>query len=176
MSSTPGNRSSNRRHARSRRRTIVCNTLMTREQTVAFQARFRRLTERLHPELRFGQSATEENLWERVLEHFAAGEAAELEAIELIVDDLPPERPEQLPVEEIAERVARLKTANEAAINEISALRQEWPFPLAARLPDEEWVKSQREEYEQKTARLIEERDALAGELNRILDSRPSGK
>lgn len=79
-------------------------------------------------------------------------------------------------MEEIESRVSRLKIANEGAINEISAMRQEWPFPLAAKLPDEEWVKSQRREYDEKTARLIEERDVLVGELNRILDTRPSGK
>ena len=99
-----------------------------------------------------------------------------MEAIELIAEDLPAEALEKRPLEEIKERVARLKAANENSINEISAIKQEWPFPLASKLPDEEWVKSQREEYEQKTAQLLKERDSLVEELNRILDTRPSGK
>jgi len=152
------------------------NTLMNREQTAAFQARYRRLAERLHPDLRFGQSVTAENLWQRVQETYAAGDVAEMEAIELIAEDLPAEDLENKPLAEIEERVARLKMANEASINEISAMRQEWPFPLASKLPDEEWVKSQREDYEQKTAQLLKERDGLVEELNRILDTRPSGK
>jgi len=69
--------------------------------------------------------------------------------------------------------VTRLKKANERMINEIVALRQEWPFPLANKLPDEQWVASQRAQYEQKTAQLLGERDALAKELNRVLDTRP---
>jgi vacuolar-type H+-ATPase subunit I/STV1 len=152
------------------------NAMMTREQTHAFQARFRRLTERLHPDLRFDKSATAVNLWERAQEAFVAGDAAELEAIELLAEDLSPENLEKRPVEEIEERVARLKTANESTINEIAAMRQEWPFPLAAKLPDEEWVKTQREDYERKTAQLLAERDALVEELNRILDTRPTEK
>jgi len=152
------------------------NTLMTYEQTQAFQARYRRLAERLHPNLRFDESTTTENLWRRVQETYAAGDAAELEAIELLVEDLPAENLEKKPPEEIEERVARLKTVNQKSIDEISAIRQEWPFPLAGKLPDEEWVKSQREEYEQKTAILLKERDALVEELNRILDTRPSEK
>ena len=64
-------------------------TMMTMEQTAAFQARYRRLSERLHPDLRFDQDATSGNLWERVRESYAAGDAAELEAIELLVEDLP---------------------------------------------------------------------------------------
>jgi len=149
--------------------------MMTMEQTRAFQARYRRLVERLHPDLRFEQSTTVENLWRRAQETYAGGDADELEAIELIVEGLPAENLEERPPEEIEERVARLKAANESTINEISAITQEWPFPLANKLPDEAWVKSQREEYEQKTAQLIEERKALAEELNRILDTRPSG-
>jgi archaellum component FlaC len=152
------------------------NAMMTREQTHAFQARFRRLAERLHPDLRFEQSATAANLWERAQETYAAGDAPEMEAIELLAADLPAENIEGRPVEEIESRVTRLKTANESAINEISAMRQEWPFPLAAKLPDDAWVKSQRQEYDVKTARLIQERDVLIEELNRILDTRPTGK
>jgi hypothetical protein len=152
------------------------NTMMTYEQTQAFQARYRRLAERLHPDLRFDQSVTAENLWQRTREAYASGDIPELEAIELIAEDLPAEDLEKRPPEEIEERVARLKRANQTSIDEISALRQQWPFPLASKLPDEEWVKSQREEYEQKTAQLLKERDALVEELNRILDTRPSGK
>lgn len=151
-------------------------SMMTLEQTAAFKARYQRLAERLHPDLRFEQGATAENLWERVRESFAAGEMAELEAIELIIEDWPAENLEKRPAGEIEERVALLKKANEKAINELAGIRQEWPFPLAAKLPDEEWVKSQREEYERKRTQLLKEREALAEELNRALDTRPSGK
>ncbi|MGA3169878.1 MAG: hypothetical protein ABSE62_02590 [Chthoniobacteraceae bacterium] len=152
------------------------NTLMTREQTAAFQARYRRIAERLHPDLRFDKSLTAENLWERARETYIAGDAAEMEALELLVEDLPSEDIEKRPATEIEERVARLKTANENSINEIVALRLEWPFPMAAKLPDEAWVKSQREDFEQKTAQLLKEREVLVEELNRILDTRPSSR
>jgi len=152
------------------------NTLMTREQTAVFQARYRRIAERLHPYLRFDKSVTAENLWERARETYVAGDAAEMEALELLVEDLPPEDLENRPAGEIEERVASLKTTNEKSINEIAALRLEWPFPMAAKLPDEDWVKSQREEFEQKTAQLVKERATLVEELNHILDTRPSGK
>jgi hypothetical protein len=152
------------------------NGLMTMEQTTAFQARYRRLAERLHPDLRFGQSVTAGNLWERVRGCYVTGDATELEAIELIVEDLPLESVETQPAAEIEERVARLKKANEAMINEISAMRQQWPFPLASKLPDEAWLKGQREEYERKTMLLVKERQVLTEELNRILDARPSDR
>ena len=152
------------------------SAMMSREQTAAFQASYRRLAERLHPDLRFHQSLTADNLWQRAQESYATGDAAELQAIELIVEDLPPENLEKRPAAEIEERIARLKAANETSINEISAIRQDWPFPLAAKLPDEEWVKTQREEYKQKTAQLLQERDLLVQELNRILDTRPTDK
>jgi len=45
--------------------------------------------------------------------------------------------------------------------------------PLANKLPDEQWVASQRAQYEQKTGATAGERDALAKELNRVLDTRP---
>jgi len=152
------------------------SAMMTMEQTYAFQARFRRLAERLHPDLRSDHSVTAENLWQRARDSYIGGEAGDLEAIELLAEDLPAEKFERLSLGEIEERVTFLKVANEKSINEISAIRQEWPFPLAAKLPDEEWVKSQRDQYERKTADLLKERDTLAAELNRILDTRPSGK
>ncbi len=152
------------------------NTLMTREQTAAFQARYRRLAEILHPDLRFDSNISARNLWQRARESFAAGDAAELEAIELIAEDLPADDIEKLPVEEIEARIARLKGANEKSINEISAMREEWPFPLAAKLPDEKWANAHREEFERKTAQLLEERAVLIEELNHILDTRPSGR
>ena len=107
---------------------------------------------------------------------YATGDAAELEAVELLAEDLPTENLEKRPTDEIEERVARLKKANQGAMDEICAMRQEWPFPLAGKLPDEEWVKSQREEYEEKTAKLLKERDGLVAELNHILDTRPTEK
>lgn len=149
---------------------------MTREQTAAFQARYRRLAEILHPDLRFDSNISARNLWQRARESFAAGDAAELEAIELIAEDLPADDIEKLPVEEIEARIARLKGANEKSINEISAMREEWPFPLAAKLPDEKWANAHREEFERKTAQLLEERAVLIEELNHILDTRPSGR
>jgi hypothetical protein len=151
------------------------NTMMTREQTAIFQARYRRLVELLHPDLRFTENTTAANLWARARDSYAAGDAPELEAIEILAADLPREDLDALPVAEIQARVARLKCTNEAVINELAAMRLEWPFPLAAKLPDEEWLKSQRAEYEQKTAALIAERKTLVAELNHILDTRPSG-
>jgi len=148
------------------------NAMMSMEQTAAFQARYRRLAERLHPDLRFEQSTTIGNLWERVREGYAIGDAAELEAIEFIVEDLPHEEAEKRPLAEILERVTRLKRANEGMINEIAAIKQQWPFPLASKLPDEGWLKGQRAEYERKTVLLAKEREVLTEELNRILDSR----
>lgn len=150
------------------------NAMMTREQTAAFQARYRRLAERLHPDLRLNQSATAANIWQRVRDSYASGDAAELEALELLAEDLPLESPEALPEAEIEARVATLKKASEAVINEIAAMREEWPFPLAAKLPDEAWVQAQRAEYEEKTAALLKEREALAAQLNGILDTRPA--
>ena len=44
------------------------NAMMTMEQTNAFQARYRRLTELLHPDLRFDKSDAAENLWQRAQE------------------------------------------------------------------------------------------------------------
>ena len=149
------------------------SAMMTMEQTQQFQARYRRLAERLHPGTRLVTGATADNLWERAQEAFATGEFAELEAIELLAEELPAEDIEKRPPEDLEDRVAKLKAANRETIDTISTMRQEWPFPLAAKLPDEEWVGSQRKEYEEKTAALIKERDVLAEELNRILDTRP---
>jgi len=150
-------------------------TMMTREQTDAFQARYRRLVELLHPDLRFDQAPAALNLWTRASEAYAAGDAPELEAIEILAADLPIDNLDNLRVTEIEERVTRLKSVNQAAINQIVAMRNEWPFPLANKLRDEEWIKSQKAEYEQKTAALVAERKDLVAELNHILDTRPSG-
>jgi BMFP domain-containing protein YqiC len=152
------------------------NSMMTLEQTQAHQNRYRRLAELLHPEVRIAGNVTAENLWRRAREAYAAGDAPELEAIELLAEDLPPEDAEKASVEDLDRITARLKAANQNAINEIAAIRKEWPFPLVNKLPDETWVQSQREEYEQKTATLLKEREALAAELNRILDARPPVK
>ena len=147
------------------------STLMNVEQTAAFHGRYRRLAERLHPDLRVEKSDTAENLWDRVREAYAAGDAAELEALEVMAEDLPDTSVDALSQEELEERIARLKRENWKVINEIAGMRREWPFSLANKLPDEKWLKSQREEYEQKTAQLLSERQLLAEELNRILDT-----
>lgn len=152
------------------------STLMNHEQSAAFQARYRRLAERLHPDLRLEQGGMVGNLWDRARECYAAGDAAELEAIELLAEDLPAEAVETSPLEDINRRVDALKHANGRIINEIATLRREWPFPLIDKLPDEKWLSAQRAEYAQKTARLIAEREALAEELNRVLDLRPPDK
>lgn len=146
-------------------------TLMNVEQTAAFHGRYRRLAERLHPELRLDQSPTASNLWDRVREAYAAGDATELEALELMAEDLPDTHIENLTEPELLSRTERLKIENWKVINEIAAMRREWPFSLANKLPDEKWLKSQKEEYEQKTAQLLSERQVLAEELNRILDT-----
>jgi hypothetical protein len=150
------------------------NSMMSLEQTAAYQSRYRRLAERLHPDLRFDRSTTAANLWDRIREAYANGDAVELEGLELLAEALSPENLEARPAAELEERAGFLMKANEKAINEISSIRQEWPFPLAAKLPDEAWLKSQREEYEVKTSRLLAEREKLAAELNRLLDTRPS--
>jgi hypothetical protein len=147
------------------------STLMNVEQTTAFHARYRRLAERLHPELRLDQSPAATNLWERVRETYGAGDALELEALELMAEDLPDTPVDSLSPTEVETRVAKLKIENWNVINEIAGMRREWPFSLANKLPDEKWLKSQREEYEQKTAHLLSERQVLAEELNRILDT-----
>jgi len=94
-----------------------------------------------------------------------------LEALEVMAEDLPDTSVDALSQEELEERIARLKRENWKVINEIAGMRREWPFSLANKLPDEKWLKSQREEYEQKTAQLLSERQLLAEELNRILDT-----
>ena len=98
-----------------------------------------------------------------------------MEAIELLAEDLPRENLAAHPAALIEQRVAQLKQSNSQSINEISALRLEWPFHLATKLPDENWLKTQRQEYNQKTLALLRERDSLNGELNRLLDSGPTG-
>ncbi|HEX4085485.1 MAG TPA: hypothetical protein VHY22_11275 [Chthoniobacteraceae bacterium] len=149
------------------------SAMMSMEQTHQFQARYRRLSERLHPETRVVNGATVDNLWERAREAFATGEFAEMEAIELLAGELSAEAIEQRTPPDMEERIAKLKSSNRETIDAIAAMRQEWPFPLGAKLPDEKWVTGKRREYEEKTAALIRERETLAGELNRILDTRP---
>lgn len=147
------------------------SSMMTFEQSQLFQARYRRLMEMLHPDVCFQRPTAVENLYTRAREAYAAGDAAELEAIELLAEVLPKENLESRPITEIDDRVRRLLLANQTAINELSALRSEWPFPLAAKLPDDTWLQAQRTEYQQKTTALLRERDRLSAELNRLLDA-----
>ena len=139
--------------------------LMTDEENEEFKKLYRKLVFKLHPDLHPEQTADEKNLWHRVKLSYKGGDLEEMRSLAIIIEagDVAIELPTSK--DTLQKRKEKLTAQIKSIINKLSALENEFPFNMASKLADKDWVKDKVETIEKQ----IEGWEVKCKEYNELL-------
>ena len=139
--------------------------LMTDEENEEFKKLYRKLVFKLHPDLHPEQTADEKNLWHRVQLAYKGGDLEEMRSLAIIIEagDVAIELPTSK--DTLQKRKEKLTAQIQSIINKLSTLENEFPFNMASKLADKDWVKEKVETIEKQ----IEGWEVKCKEYNELL-------
>ena len=139
--------------------------LMTDEENEEFKKLYRKLVFKLHPDLHPEHTADEKNLWHRVQLAYKGGDLEEMRSLAIIIEagDAAIELPTSKDI--LQKRKEKLTAQIQSIINKLSALENEFPFNMASKLSDKDWVKDKVE----KIGKQIEDWAEKCKEYNELL-------
>ena len=120
--------------------------LMSDEENEEFKKLYRQLVFKLHPDLNPNQSKDEKNLWNRVQLAYQGGDLEEMRSLMIILEaqDGTVELPSS---KDILEKMkTKLTEQIQKIINKLSEMGNEFPFNMADKLADKDWVLAKLEE------------------------------
>ena len=120
--------------------------LMSDEENEEFKKLYRQLVFKLHPDLNPHQSKDEKNLWNRVQLAYQGGDLEEMRSLMIILEaqDGTVELPSSKDI--LEKRKTKLTEQIQKIINKLSEMGNEFPFNMADKLADKDWVLAKLEE------------------------------
>jgi len=122
---------------------------------------YRKLALKLHPDVTGLDDPTARNLWNRVVEAYAAANLAELRALWLVAEELPATLPLPDTIELLTARKQQLVQAVKQVVDGIAALRSRPPLNLMEQLADTAWVERRLAELAAQIESAMARRDEL---------------
>ena len=122
--------------------------LMSDEENEEFKKLYRKLVFKLHPDLNPRQSKDEKNLWNRVQLAYQSGDLEEMRSLMIILEarDGTVELPSSKDI--LEKRKKKLTEQIQKIINKLSVMENEFPFNMADKLADKEWMSAKLEEID----------------------------
>ena len=122
--------------------------LMSDDENEEFKKLYRQLVFKLHPDLNPNQTKDEKNLWHRVQLTYKSGDLEEMRSLMIILEaqDSAVELPSSKGI--LEKRKTKLTKQIQKIINNMSELRQAFPFNIVGKLSDKAWVNTKVEEIQ----------------------------
>ena len=149
--------------------------LMSDEENEEFKKLYRQLVFKLHPDINPQQSKDEKNLWNRVQLAYQGGDLEEMRSLMIILEaqDGTVELPSSKDI--LEKRKTKLTEQIQKIINKLSAMENEFPFTMADKLADKEWVRAKLEEISAQLRRWEDKRIEYNELLKVLLMSKETG-
>ena len=149
--------------------------LMSDEENEEFKKLYRQLVFKLHPDLNPQQSKDEKNLWNRVQLAYQGGDLEEMRSLMIILEaqDGTVELPSSKNI--LEKRKNKLTEQIRKIINKLSRMENKFPFNMADKLADKEWVRAKLEEISAQLRRWEDKRIEYNELLKVLLMSKETG-
>ena len=149
--------------------------LMSDEDNEEFKKLYRKLVFKLHPDLNPSQSKDEKNLWNRVQLAYQSGDLEEMRSLMIILEaqDGTVELPSSKNI--LEKRKNKLTEQIQKIINKLSGMENEFPFNMADKLADKDWVRAKLEEISAQLRRWEDKRIEYNELLKVLLMSKETG-
>ena len=149
--------------------------LMSDEENEEFKKLYRQLVFKLHPDLNPNQSKDEKNLWNRVQLAYQGGDLEEMRSLMIILEaqDGTVELPSSKNI--LEKRKTKLTGQIQKIINKLSGMENEFPFNMADKLADKDWVSAKLEEISAQLRRWEDKRKEYNELLKVLLLSKETG-
>ena len=149
--------------------------LMSDEENEEFKKLYRQLVFKLHPDLNPNQSKDEKNLWNRVQLAYQGGDLEEMRSLMIILEaqDGTVELPSSKDI--LEKRKNKLTEQIRKIINKLSGMENEFPFNMADKLADKDWVSAKLEEISAQLRRWEDKRKEYNELLKVLLMSKETG-
>ena len=149
--------------------------LMSDEENEEFKKLYRQLVFKLHPDLNPHQSKDEKNLWNRVQLAYQGGDLEEMRSLMIILEaqDGTVELPSSKDI--LEKRKTKLTEQIQKIINKLSEMGNEFPFNMADKLTDKDWVSAKLEEISAQLRRWEDKRKEYNELLKVLLMSKETG-
>ena len=125
------------------------SSLMSDDENKEFKKLYRQLVFKLHPDLNPNQTKDEENLWHRVQLTYKSGALEEMRSLMIILEaqNSAVELPSSKDI--LEKRQTKLAKQIQKIINNMSELKQGFPFNIVGKLADKAWVNTKVEEIQE---------------------------
>ena len=149
--------------------------LMSDEENEEFKKLYRQLVFKLHPDLNPNQSKDEKNLWNRVQLAYQGGDLEEMRSLMIILEaqDGTVELPSSKDI--LEKRKNKLTEQIRKIINKLSGMENEFPFNMADKLADKEWMSAKLEEIDGQIRHWEDKRKEYNELLKVLLMSKETG-
>lgn len=138
---------------------------MTIEQSDELRELYRELARRLHPDVNLDFADKHRVLWARVQEAHRLGNIEEMQALKLLVEDIPDDISLPNALEFLRKRYDRLRTSITTTLEQIDRIKTSPPFELLKKLETPDWVATRLVECEKKSERLVLRKEDLSAKL-----------
>ena len=148
---------------------------MSDEENEEFKKLYRQLVFKLHPDLNPSQSKDEKNLWNRVQQVYQSGDLEEMRSLMIILEarDGAVELPSSKDI--LEKRKTKLTAQIQKIINKLSKMGNEFPFNMADKLADKDWVRAKLGEISAQLRRWEDKRIEYNELLKVLLMSKEAG-
>ena len=149
--------------------------LMSDENNEEFRKLYRQLVFKLHPDLNPQQSKDEKNLWNRIQLAYQGGDLEEMRSLKIILEaqDGTVELPSSKDI--LEKRKTKLTEQIQKTINKLSEMGNEFPFNMAGKLADKDWVSAKLEEIDVQILHWGDKREEYDELLKVLLMSKDAG-
>mgnify|MGYP003979693757 FL=1 len=149
--------------------------LMSDEDNEEFRKLYRQLVFKLHPDLNPQQSKDEKNLWNRIQLAYQGGDLEEMRSLKIILEaqDGTVELPSSKDI--LEKRKTKLTEQIQKIINKLSEMGNEFPFNMAGKLADKDWVSAKLEEIDVQIRHWGDKREEYDELLKVLLMSKDAG-
>ena len=149
--------------------------LMSDEENEEFKKLYRQLVFKLHPDLNPNQSKDEINLWHQVQLTYQSGDLEEMRSLMIILEvrDGVVELPSSKDI--LEKRKTKLTEQIQKIINKLSGMENEFPFNMADKLADKEWMSAKLEEIDGQIRHWEDKRKEYNELLKVLLMSKETG-
>ena len=156
---------------------LVVDSVLSEEARKRMMKIYRKLAKRLHPVINPDLTPEYKNVWEYVSSAYRNGELEELEALTVLLKELPldvtglPDLQQPLAAEQIKDRIENLRDARRRVREQIRSVKQKYPYRLNFKPDEMLGVEDQCREVQEKIGQLTKEKE----ETERLLQAVLSG-
>lgn len=126
--------------------TSLLSNLDTPERSSELKKLFKQLAKQLHPDVNPNLTSEQMELWHKVQKAYKYGDLEQLKAFELVYEkelNQLKNNIQELTADEILLRIEVLKEGIKVLYQQITTIKEQYPFTIEEKIMDEEWVQNE---------------------------------